>query len=430
MPLGQSVVFFAYVFCCYPLGRYVFPKIKSADMQALIHFIAGFILAVYLYGWDLLYVLFMITATYYSVCHCRVLVSIVLTSVLLALSHAIIVWRGADWAVDMTGMTMLILQKVIAISLNIRDGRDRARGEDLKRPRWDVVALDQPPSLLRYAAWVITPYGGFSGPFYEYTFFEQCLNCGNRSTPIPDKDYSDAMFKWLGGIPHAIYIAIAMEVITWENVYAAEWYLNLHPFVRSLIVPFVTCSCAMRYFPIWWEVEAGLVAMGMASNGLVPGDELSNMSMWYVCQSESVDDWFRRWNHTTHVHWKNYLFTRMLRAGYDATISNYAVFTASMVWHGFRPVYTMMLPENFLMIVVDAFWLKKFPLTDKSPRWVHWLHWIVIKYGMLYTTSTFFWPWVKPFFELRTGVWFLPDLMYVFIGIVAWIWPKPKTKKE
>jgi hypothetical protein len=399
-------------------------------MQALIHFIAGFILAVYLYGWDLLYVLFMIVVTYYSLCHHRPSISIILTSILLAISHAIIVYRGADWAVDMTGMTMLILQKIIAISLNLDDGRAMAKGEDLKRRRWEVVALSKPPSLLRYAAWVITPYGGFSGPFYEYTFFEQCLNCGNRATPIPEEDFAAAKFKFLGGIPHAIYIAVAMEIITYENVYVADWYLNLHPIVRSFVLPFVTCSCALRYFPIWWEVEAGLVAMGMSSNGLVPGEELSNMSMWYVCQSESVDDWFRRWNHSTHVHWKNYLFTRMLRAGFGRDPANYAVFTASMVWHGFRPVYCMMLPENFLMILVDQFWNNKFPVTDKSPNWIHWLHRAVVVYSMLYTTSTFFWPWVPQFFYVRGTVWYLPDLLYLFIGVVVFVWPKGRVKKE
>jgi hypothetical protein len=429
--LSSVVVMFAISAMLYPSARFILPKIKSVSVHVFLHLATGIGLAVILYKLDTLYVLAMTIISYYAVRFCRPLGAIGITCVLLAISHYIIIRRAADWDLDMTMMTMLILQKVVAISQNIDDGRKRASGEKIPRLRWEQVALDAPPSLIRYMAWVFTPLGASSGPFYEYSLFELILNRGNRpDSDIPEADHKLAFFRWLWCFPHALACQLALMYITYDTVYLAEWYLNLPIIVRSFILPCITCSQAVRYFPIWWMVEAGLIELGLHANGLFPGEELSNMSMWWVCKATTVNDWFRRWNHSTHIFWKNYLFTRMVRVGYSPTLSGFCVFTSSMLWHGFRPVYVMMLPENYMMMIIDQYWNRKFPLTDESPAWEYWLHIIVIKYSMLYTTSSFFWPWVPQFFYIRGTVWFLPDFLYIFIGIVVVLLPKRKKVEK
>ena len=110
-----------------------------------------------------------------------------------------------------------------------------------------------------------------------------------------------------------------------------------------------------RYYPGWQAMEAGYVAAGLNQSKYVLPEEISNLSFFYVIQSPTSQEWMRRWNHTTHLFWKNYLFTRILASdfskynispGLKHQLADNVTFAFSAFWHGFRPVYYLMLPET------------------------------------------------------------------------------------
>jgi hypothetical protein len=251
---------------------------------------------------------------------------------------------------------------------------------------------------------------------------------------IAEDDRKLARFRFIGAFGWAIFAQIVLINLTYDNVYLSDWYKRLHPLLCSFVVPVVTGCHACRYFAAWWLVEAGFAELGLPSAGIVPGEEISNLSMWRVLQSPTVDDWFRRWNFTTHLFWKNYMYTRLLAIGYPRQV-NHLVFILSMVWHGFKPVYLAMLPEDFIVMKIDQLFNQKYPLRGelkwtvwpiKEIRWDVWGRSFLVVYSMLYTTSTFFFPWMDQFWYVRKSAWFMPVVVYIVLGVVLLILPGRK----
>jgi hypothetical protein len=330
---------------------------------------------------------------------------------------------------------MVIVEKVWSLSFNLQDGRKILKGEELKRARWTAVAITEVPPLLTFVAYCITPLGSFSGPFFEFKHIDRALKRGSiPDSQISEDDHKLAKFRFFGAFAWAIFVQLSLTLLTYENVYLANWYKNLHPLLRSLVIPTVTGCLACRYFPAWWLVESGFAELGLPRAGIIPPDEISNLSMLKVLQSLTVEDWFRRWNYTTHLFWKNYMYTRLLALGYPRKI-NFVVFICSMMWHGFKPVYFAMLPEDFIVLLIDQMFNRKFPLRGEvkwtvwplsEVRWEVWGRSFLVVYSMLYTTSTFFFPWMDQFWYVRASAWFMPVVVYLGLAVVVIILPGRK----
>ena len=223
---------------------------------------------------------------------------------------------------------------------------------------------------------------------------------------------------------------VAMDVITWDTTYGADWYKRSPVIIRPFICAILQTILVTRYYPAWWMVESGLYEFGLGHSGIgsLEFDHFSNMSLFETMFSPTSNEFMRRWNHTTHLFWKNYLFTRLLDAGYGKQFSNMMVFFCSMLWHGFKFTFLGVLPEAFLTMKADELWNKKFPQTSETSVFVLALHHLYVFTSIMYFMSSWYYPDFAHFIYIRKSVWLLPDIVAVLIIVLVMIWPKKKGK--
>lgn len=418
-------------FCCglYPMSRWVFPKIKSRNTAAAVHMAYGAIMCFVLFGRidGSLCVLYVIIS--YFLITLPPLHASIISFILTMFSHLYIYLQGVSWAFDFTGFTMCLFQRVCSLSFNLEDGQKKAKGEKISE-KWAAVALDKKPTFLEFCAYGLTPYGSFCNPFIEFKLFDYILERGNHpDSSVTEEDHKTAKFRFFGSFAHTVVVMISLEY-TNMDLYRSQFYLTKPLIIRLIILTLFTAVLVLRYFCTWWLVESGLYEFGLASSGIVERDDISNLSLYSAMQSQTIQDWMRRWNHTTHLFWKKYLFTRLLNKKFSASFASTAVFVVSMSWHGCRPVFYMVLPETISLGKVDEYWNKKFPQTPNQPFWMTMLHRIWVVVAMMYTTSTWFFPWFKEFFEVRATVAFLPTLISIVLFVVLKFIPGKKRSSE
>ena len=413
----------------YPLSRWFFPFIKNKNVSAFLHAAFGIFMSYGLFGtFDTCIMLAFVFVSYFLLNLGPLWASIICFSMTMA-THVYILLQGVSWALDITGISMVVFQKVCSLTFNLKDGKDEAEGKKI-RPRWSAAAIQEKPNIVVFFGYCFTPYGSFSNPFIEFKVFDYMINIGNRKEPLTKEDKYLALKRFIEAYICSIVTKISFSFVGYEN-FTSEWYLKLPIIARTVVVVLNTLFTVTRYFCSWWIVESGLYGFGVASSGLFENtkEEVSNLSLLEVLNSGSCQEWMRRWNHTTHLFWKNYLFSRLRANGYSAQLGNMAVFICSSAWHGCRPVYFMMLPESFIIMEIDKIFCKKFPLNRNS--WLSVLvHDSFVACTMLYTTCTWFYPWVNEFFYVRKSVCFLPFLMSLVLGAILFLIPSKKTPKQ
>ena len=427
--LSTVVILMVFNAGLYPMAKWVFPRIKNRNINALIHLVYGLTMSFMMFGYfdTTIMIIFIVVA--YFLLYLRPLYASLICFGMTMLTHLYIVMQGVSWALDITGLSMVVFQKLCSLSFNIQDGRKIAEGTEKLHPHWVQAAVLEKPNIFIFFAYCITPYGSFSNPFIEFKVFDYMLNIGSRKEPLTDEDNKLALKRFIEAYICSAVTQISFSYVGYEK-FESDWYYALPLIVRLYVIVLNTLFTVIRYFCSWWAVESGLYAFGLASSGIFPTvkTDISNLSMLEVLDSRSVQEWFRRWNHSTHLFWKNYLYTRMRACGYSSSLGNVAVFVCSMSWHGCRPVYLMMLPEAFIFMETDKILLKKFPLTEHSSIWAILMHDIFVSTSMLYVTSTFFYPWVHEFFHVRKTVYFFPTIFSIVMAVVLSFIPS-KGKK-
>ena len=426
-PLYSALIFLLGCWALLPLALWFFPRIKSQDTAALAHAIFGLIYCVLLYKWDTIILLIGIVIGYYAITmppRLACLIGFGMSS----FSHVLYAIRNRGWAIDISGNFMCLFQRITSLAFNIDDGRKKKNGEEIKRKRWHDVALTEKPSFLRFFAYCLTPFGAFGNPFIEYKVFEYALNVGNRP-PISADEKKLALRRYLWSFIYAFANLFAMTYIS-ESVYDSSFYCNAFLPVKIGIIVVCQLIQLSRYFTSWYTVEAGYIALGLNNNEIVPADELQNSQFLYVIQSPTCQEWMRRWNHTTHLFWKNYLYTRMLSHGWSQFISDMTVFAVSSAWHGFRPVFYLMIPETVAIMNADKMLIRKFPLDENSSQLKKILYnaWTLIM--MTYASSTFFYPSASRFLSLRNSIYWSPLIVAMTLFVVAKFTPGKRPAKD
>jgi hypothetical protein len=391
------------------------------SFRALLHFSFGIAICFLCYGaLDTFSCFSAALLSYLTIVTCPSWVSIILAVGVCEASHIVIYLRNSAWSYDCTAWTMVYMQKVISLTFNIRDGRVLKTGGVLPRERWVSVSVAVPPRLLPYLAWMYSPIGNYSLPFVEYAPFAYTL----EARELQPGRRREGVKKFLECCVNAFYVAAIMSRITWETTYGSKWFAELHPIVRSIFCPIFTALWLSRYFAATILVDAIGLNTGLYDSGLVQDSELSNHSIFWTLKCKTVTEWYQRWNHTTHLFWKNYLFTRLLDKKVAKSIANWSVYLASMLWHGVRPVYLSLLPEAVLIGTMDAIWEARMGSRLKIVRW------LLIPYGNLYVNCAWFFPTWEGVIGIRKLIWFWPTVTWVIVGIVAAFVPKQRTERK
>lgn len=416
---AKTVQFYLCCLTLYPLSRFVLPKIKSTNHAVILHLILGLIESFILFEKDTFIGFIACLLPYIALWKANIKIAFIINIICLISTQLYVLYIGNDWALDITCHTMISFIKIWAFILSIKDGKDKSEGKTLHREHWNLMAIDKLPSLTYYMSYMYTPYGSFSNPFIDYNLFLYLLDSGKRDhSKLPERDRKRALTRYLCSIPYAACISVFLSVVSYE-CYLSDWYLKLPIPLRIVASMILTITTSSRYFSCWFAIEAGLYEAGLGSSNLVGFYDISNLNFVDTLTSGSVAEWLRRWNHTTHLFWKNNLFTRLLNAGYGHSIGSFAVLAASLLWHGFKANFFFVLPELFVISMCDGLWDKL--ITPNTSKFIKYLKMLFVMVSMLYTTSTWYYPSTKQFIYVRKTLGFVPFILNLIVGVVCYV---------
>lgn len=417
----------------WPITSIILTRIKSRKVQLCFHLLYGIFLSVVLFRQQIIYPIGFAVLSYFVIDKGPFIGCLF---ALIFNTGTNLIYKLQDtntWEFEVTCMTMIQFQRVCSTSFNIAHGKE----DSFKRPFYKPLAMKQKPPFLHWFAYLFTPIGAFSGPTFEYILFEYILDVGNRPKIASNsRSRKMAIRRWLEGILFSIFNVFFMKKVGIE-FYSQPFFLNSPTFVRLLLMLVCTCGQACRYFPAWSTIEASIYEFGLGESGLVNDFyDVSNMSMFDLLTSNSIGIWLQRWNHSSHIFFKRYLFYPLYDNHYGYAIAHHSVFIASALWHGFEPVYFLVLPEMICSTVADDLILQYLPY-EKMPIWLKPIYhfWIIL--CMFNTTSTWWYRTYDSFFFVRKSVKYLGTIIifavFFIMMILSFIKPPKKrtrAKKE
>jgi hypothetical protein len=135
----------------------------------------------------------------------------------------------------------------------------------------------------------------------------------------------------------------------------------------------------------------------------------------------------QRWNHSTHLVWRRYLFLRILDRKWPAWLGKGLVFACSSLWHGLKPTYYLILPETLIYSLGDTLILRKFPISrEKDPLWKRLIRHVYVTIGMFSAASAWWFGTAESFWQIHKSHYFGPTVVYVVLYAIAWFIPTPK----
>ena len=416
----------------WPVARYVLPHIKNRTIAAIFHIVTGVAFCCVLFFNQMWLTFAMVTITYIGL-HLSTTAAIVIDIVCNCLVH---IWLRfyslGQWKFECSCLTMIVFQKVLATAFNLKHYKDHQKGKKI-RPFHQDYMLEKIPSVLEWFAYCYSPYGGNSGPAIEFKLFDIILDAGNRPHIADDsEDRKMARKRWFMAIGYGIANAIFMPYAG-LRMYDTPFFQNLPVLLKPIMVMIFTVINISRYFCAWLNVDAGYYELGLGSTGFSTFESVSNGHLGELFQARSVGHWIQIWNHSTHLMWKNYIFYPLKDAGVPYFYAHNATFAASALWHGFHPVYYLVLPEMLLATTADLIFEKYFKITDKTPVWKTIPRRFWIYASMLNSISTWWFRTYASFIKIKTASHWLLTIFIVSVFIFAEVYDfimKAKIRKQ
>lgn len=423
-----SAIFIGFLVPLYPISKFLLMNVQSKKFQIAFHIIYGLIVQFCLFR-EQTFIVILVIIIEYIIMYLPTTLANILTCLVALSCNLYSFMNSKEYTFDFTCTTLVAFQKCFSLRFNLADGSKIKKGIEIKRERWRAVAISDVPPFADFFAYIITPFGAFSNPFIEYKSFDYLLNAYTRKNEIKSDEKKKAFFKFICGIIYSIISKLAMDNLNF-SFYHSDFYLKQIIPVRMLMVIGTTVALSHRYYPAWSFIEAGLFELGLLTNGFVDGDDVQNNSYIYCLLSTSYVEWMRRWNHTTHLFFKNYVFTRLLNIGVSSFVSGIIVNFSSSIWHGFHPMLFLMLPENILNEQADTLWHKLYPITDNTSTLVIWLHRFFVWLSVFYGASTWYFPSMECFFYLRKTVYFFSPVTSLLLITYLKTHTKKLSSKE
>ena len=338
---------------------------------------------------------------------------------------------GWQWMVN--SLTMIMLQKVWMTTIDLYHGRKIKKGEKV-RPFFESAALYKKPSLLEWLTYIFTPFGAFSGPATCYKVHDFMFDVGEKPRISDDsKSHKEARKRFLM-IPFWLILAFLSIKIAKIEFYSMPFYVNSNHFMKVVLMIICAMFHAAKYFAAWQSVEAGIYETGAGESGITEFDDISNLTIFDVLMSDSNGIWLQRWNHSAHIFWKRYLLYPLLDHGVKYSIANPLIFVFSALWHGFYPVYYMLLPEMIAAVSADQLINHMFPnLLKTTPIFINVIYRFWIWWSMLVTTSTWWYRSAEAFIFVRKSQDFFGSIVIFLVFIIAKItslFIKPKRHQR
>jgi hypothetical protein len=179
------------------------------------------------------------------------------------------------WEFALSCLVMVQFLKIVSATINVADGRRLTKCLKLKRSFSDKPSLASKPSFLEWSAYMVSPYGIISGPFFEFQLFEIGLDVGIRDHINPDSpSRRRATLRCFSGIFWALF-NIAFMKYGAIKIYSMPFHLNSPLLVRSVLSICCTSVQSWRYWSAWDPVDAGLCELGLAENDIIENATIS-----------------------------------------------------------------------------------------------------------------------------------------------------------
>ncbi|OHT13908.1 MBOAT family protein [Tritrichomonas foetus] len=431
--IGPTVVVIIADLLLYPFARYILPKLNYKQ-NVWTQFIVGFSLALFIFKKQIITPIIMALVTYF-ILDWNPFFTISVAFIFSSAVHIycmVTITTGWQWMVN--SITMIMFQKVWMTTVNIFYGRKIEKGEKV-RPIFEKSALKEKPPLLEWMTYVFSPFGSTSGPNSCYKIQEFTFGVGERPRISDDSKSHKAARKRF--YMTFFWLVVSFISIKYANIefYKRPIYVNANYIGKLLLMMVCTLLHTVKYFSAWQSVEAGLYETGAGESGITEFDDISNLTIFDVLMSDSVGIWLQRWNHSAHIFWKNYLLYPLLDLGVKYSLANPLIFVFSALWHGFHPVYYMLLPEMLAATTADQLINGMFPNLIKNGNFVVVLiyrFWIWM--SMLVTTSTWWYRSADAFFFVRKSQdYFGTILIFIVFAVVKvtslFIKVKPRVRK-
>lgn len=413
--VGPVVYMFIVDVSLFPIVRFVLPKIKSKSVQLYMHLIFGLLFNIYLFRWGMVY--FLLTVVFvYPFFGRNPTLPIIIAFSLNCLNAAYEKFYGnSAWAFDLSCIFMIFVNRVFSFSWNVYYGKLKREKKEIKRKYNSDFALEKVPNLVEWIAYCVTPFGSNSGPHIEYKLFDYMLDIGNREPVKADsEDRKNALNKWYSSFFFAITTPITLKFCT-VDFYDTDFFLGQPFFVKLLLQIFVTVGLTFRYFCAWLPVEAAYCEFGLGSLEISSFEDISNSSLIHVLSSPTINDFFVRWNHSVHLTFKRYLYYPMMDMyNVPYMIARNLVFIVSAVWHGFDPVYYLVMFETLLEMNADLNLNKLYPVTSKSFSKM-WLRRIWVLGCCLNNFSTWIFRDFHSFILVRKRIGFFWNIIIIIV---------------
>lgn len=435
--LGPGVMCFIIGLGLYPLSRYVLPNIKSKLTVTWIMVILGMASAIILFKQQMLIALAMSVIFYFPLDK-NPMVCIICAFIYSSAVNLYYQIATTAWSFTVNGLTMVIFQRIMMTTFNLYHGRQAKAGQEIKRPFHKKLALSERPSFLEWIAFTFTPYGQASGPVFEYKLFEYILESGSHPRVSDDsKSHKRAVRRLFGSLFWGVFTLLFLKYSD-ISFYSSEFYIKQPALIRLFLTILCSLIHTTRYFAAWQAYEAGIYECGLGECDLCEFDDITNYSIVQVLESPTVGIWLQRWNHSAHLFWKKYLFYPLLDNKWGYFIAHHSVFVVSALWHGFYPVYYLLLPEMIASTVADQYLNQCFPQTPTQPFIIKCLYRIWVVLSMMNTTSTWWYRTFDAFFFVRKSngysgtiiIFAMLAITYLCMIIIKPQRPKSDKKEE
>jgi hypothetical protein len=430
---GVLAVLFFTDLSLWPVARYILPRIKSRTAAAIFHLVTGLAFCYVMFESQIIIAIIMTLVSYVTL-HMSTTIAIIVAAILNSGIHIfLMIYSPEQWKFGITCLTMIAFHKILATAFNLKHYRDNKQGKKLREFQ-KQLALSKVPNILEWFAYIFTPYGGNSGPTIEFKLFDLILETGNREHIKDDSiDRKMARKRWIQAIIYGAFNAFFMPYAKLE-AYTKPPYTELPILLKPLATLVLTIINISRYHCAWLNVDAGFFELGLGSTPFSTFEDVSNGTLLELFSSRSIGQWIQIWNHTAHLFWKRYLFYPLKDSGFSYAIAHNAVFAASAVWHGFQPVFYLVLPELLLATSADQILDKFFPITDETPFWKTLPRRFWIAASMLNSISTWWYRTADAFFLVkRASHWLLTIfivVVFIFSKLLQFMYSpkKPKAK--
>lgn len=425
--LFKNGLFALTILCEYPLSI-ITRKFLKPQNRYFFHIFFGLIICLFLYrlyffpvllGCLLSYLLLFLPG---SLC----LTSIIVPFIMLIGIHSYKYFHAGEWSSDVSGLIMFSFLRITKLAFNVFDGRKPP--EKLKRKQWKEEALQNPPNMIHYLAYLFTFIGLYSGSFLPFKDFV-ATNDMTSSSEVISQDISSSIPYFISSFFICGVYGAGVQILP-AKLILSESFKSKNYFSRFIISLVLSAVHTSRYIFVWICAEASWRALGAAS---INENFVSSItpSVYYTSRKLSV--LALEWNRAIHFCLKECLHVRLIVLGAPQFLAKVATFLMSAIWHGFYTGYYLLAALETIFGVVDELRFKWFtPMIENlfGAKFATLVDMVWVQSFNYFMGAPWDLYWAQYYWEFYATMKFIPFVCLIIMTAVGFVYNSLFGKKK